>query len=388
MLGTIRGKQRDALPTDDIATRRHPHLAHCKFGATRQRRRQIGNRSHTAQPIRQGRNDSRIIAADTCQQTVAIARRSLIGAFQQHRDFGTGAIRRPGSNIRTASIHRRQAFAQNGFNRVFPAGFNMNPLPQRLLIRQTVPLQPLANLGAALHALLQLLKRTLAGFGFVLCLLCLLHVLLNLAAAYFKLRQALLRCRHLFLCRQHLFLEGRMFGFLQVDFSLIRLQQRGRFMLQTLTTTANIEQGALGIGLVRLFHAQLLLSIGNCSTLRIHGFLCGNLAFLRQWQTLLLRFQTHLGLLGALVGQFGEFPPPTLVGIGFFSLHLPLLAFGTQLDNTLLQVALRIAAMAQLCLQAGHFGVGGEQIALCRMHTVGRAEMGFTRCLKPRFGFT
>ena len=236
-------------------------------------------------------------------------------------------------------------------------------------------LQPFADLRAALHALLQLLQRAPAGLGLTARLLRLVHVLLDLAAARFQFGQALLRGHDTFLRRGDVFVQRLVLGLLERDLFLVRLHQRRGFLLQALAPAADVEQRALGVGLVRFLDTQLLLGFSDGGTLGVDRLLCGALCLLDQRQAFLLGFQTHLGLFGTLVGEAGELAPAALVAVGLLQLRLPLLLLGLELDDALLEILLRLAAMAEFGFQPCHLGIGGEQFALRVVHPVGGAEM-------------
>jgi hypothetical protein len=143
----------------------------CQLAAPRQSRSQIGSSQHVAQPVGKNRRQaadrrSGFAPAATRRQLPAVAR---AGQGQQQGQLAARAVPAP-RRVGTFCRQSGQPFAQDRFDRVFPAGFDVQRFPQRLAVLQPVPAQPVVQFAVGLQALLQLLQRnaTSAGLGTLL----------------------------------------------------------------------------------------------------------------------------------------------------------------------------------------------------------------------------
>ena len=79
-----------------------------------------------------------------------------------------------------------EPLAQYRFDGIFPAGFNVQRFPQRLVSLQMIAPQPFAQFPVTLYAFLQLFERGAARLCLGALFLSMLHVRQHLTALLFK----------------------------------------------------------------------------------------------------------------------------------------------------------------------------------------------------------
>jgi hypothetical protein len=145
------------------------HMAGTRHALSR-RQRQFGcevvGDGDAGQPLVEHAGPARVVTAHLAAQAVRRCRRCRRVSGQRQRQN----CRRRVNYRRTQAVdvgdQRREAFAQHRLDRGFPAGLDLDRLPQRLGIGEIARLEPVADLAALRHLGLQLRQRVVAGTGF------------------------------------------------------------------------------------------------------------------------------------------------------------------------------------------------------------------------------
>ena len=154
-----------------------------------------------------------------------------------------------------------EAFAQHSLDRILPTGSNVQRFPERKTLIKVVSVQPVGELAAALHTLLQLLKRGTARVCFGAFLLNVLHVGENGAARLLEARQLLLLLHLIFLRLGNTLAQLKERFLLEFVLSAVRFRQGLALLRQPLATTDDDLQRTLGVTTVCLFDLQALIRL-------------------------------------------------------------------------------------------------------------------------------
>ena len=114
---------------------------------------EIGRRIDFTEPVTEYRRKLGIVTADVLQKAFGAVDRSHAFKRQEQRQLAARPVLAPG---RVGGVRRQcaDALTQDRLDRVLPPGFDMERLPEWLPMLQPMPMQPVAELAVALHALL------------------------------------------------------------------------------------------------------------------------------------------------------------------------------------------------------------------------------------------
>ncbi len=199
----VRRMEQHAVRADQMALRRHQPGAGRQIAALAQRLVQAGHGIHARQPVIHHGRRLRILAAHVVRQRRQTGLRSRIGRARTvrriHGQLGRRRIVPACRIFQTRQCQRIDALAQHRFQRVFPALFDTDGLPQARRVIQLVLGQPGLQVLVVVELRLQLLQRIQARFGLRQLALQFLHGIALLAALGIGQRQALLQLRQLLL---------------------------------------------------------------------------------------------------------------------------------------------------------------------------------------------
>ena len=277
--------------------------------------------------------------------------------------------------IEVGDFERAKLFTQHGFERGLPALLDLQLLPEARQLAQFMLGQPRLDLAVGLHVLLQLLERGTAGFqagnggGFRL------HAVLRGTACLVELRHLCLGVFQRGLrFGQHFFLLSQ-FGTQRFELHVIRLVEAGGLLRQTFAALLKLQQGLVGIALVRGFELERLFRLQNRGALIVQRGLRVPPLRLHARQFVGFAHDVFGGLRGTLLGHGQLFLGRGKVFLRLIALRMPLLLLRGQRGDLLLDAVARFHHVADLGFQTADFGVGFVERALRGVHRIGRGVM-------------
>ncbi len=280
-----------------------------------------------------------------------------------------------------------EPLAQHGLDGIFPAGVDMNLLPQRGRVFKSVATQPVRQFARLPGPRLHLLERRPARLGCGQFALTALQFFLDLAAGRLELRQFLLQLLQVILIAGQFLAEQRQFLFLFGEIQCIRRVVATTLLAQPLAALGNRLQGALGMRLVGQLDFETLLAVARPGPQALQLFLGLGMAFLDLRRDVHLLAQALVGLGDAQAGGLLQFLPFLAVNRELLRRPAPVRQLVFELDQARLELIARLAAMADLGLQARHFGVGRVHVTLRLVQRIAGGKVRLTGFLGARLGF-
>ncbi|KFB71461.1 MAG: hypothetical protein AW09_003405 [Candidatus Accumulibacter phosphatis] len=321
----VRRKQRHTLPADDVAAGGDATGARRQAVAARQCSRQIGSAVHLAKPVGKNRRQCRIGATNSRQQQFVgrQRRRSYSVQRQQQGQFASRPILAP-RRIGGSGGQGGQAFAQDGFDGILPAGFDLQCFPQRFAVLQAMPAQPVVELAVGLQPLLQLLQCHPAGLRLGTFPLRVLHLSQNRTPLLLETRQFILLSLLNLQCLGNTLAQVGKLLLLGGKIDSLGNQQRRAFDCQTFAAAGDPLQRTQRMPTIRLFDVQALFGLGHLGTLAIDRRQRSSVPFLGQRQALLARIQAKLAVFDTFVGKRQQILPAFLFVRQLAGLCLPM----------------------------------------------------------------
>lgn len=387
----IGGVQLHADARDDMAGL-HDERAACRQLRTRGKRlRDVVGDVHAAEPVVEHRADARVVDAHERQHRTQPGHRGgrLTGRGRRvERELRRRRIGRERLHpVEIRHFERREALAQHGLERRFPAGLDVQLLPQTRQRAQLVLVEPRLHLAFGLHVFLQLLQRgearlelvDLRGFG--------LHALLRGAALAVEARHGFLRVGQARLrFGEDLFLLGQLHAQL-LELRLVRRVEPARFALQALVALLKLLQLLVGVALVRRLELQRLLGLRDPRALVVELRLrVAPLRFERR-QRIVLRGRVVFGERGLFVGHRAGLLGLLQLVLRLLGLRAPLLALRVQRGDLRLHAIARFDDELDLGFEAADLGVGLVERALRALHRVACRVVRDAQRLELRLDF-
>ncbi|KGD44404.1 hypothetical protein DO72_5716 [Burkholderia pseudomallei] len=380
-----------ARARDDVARLHDERAALRQLHARGERLREVVGDEHRAEPIVEHRAQARVVDAHERQERAQRARRGERLARGGRRVERELRGRRVGGErlhpVEIRHFERGEPLAQHRFERGFPAGLDVQLLPQTRQRAELVLVEPRLDLALRLHVFLQLLERGETRFELMDLRALGLHALVRRAALRVEARQRFLRVGEARLrLGQHRLVLGELHPQL-LELRLVRRVEAARLDLQALVALLQLLQLLIGVALVRGFELQRLFGLRDPAALVVQARLRIAPARLERGQRVVLRGRVVLGDRRLFVGDrarlFGRFE----IALRLVRLRAPLLLLRDERGDLRLHAVARLDDELDLRLEPAHLGVRLVERALRALHRVARRIVRDAQRLELRLDF-
>ena len=391
LFGVLRVKAH-AVAADGVARGHVDHFARLQAGAAVQGLVQRLGNAAALQPVGQHRAQAGVVDAQQVCQPGVRARglrhtgsRGAVESQTRRRRIVFVRAQEAAHHVQAPHFQRAQAFAQGGFQGVFPAGFDVDAAPQALHAIQAVLGQPGAQLAVGLDLFLQRLQGFHAGRQVGLAGAFGVHVLLAGAAVFVQLGHGVLQLGQAGFGGFGLLLGGFELAAQVVQAGFVGRGQGVAVSAQALV--AGVELAALLVQAALLGgqHANLLLHLHHAGALLAGAGLRLAQSVFQVGQLHGLLFELGGQQLGALFGIHARTGQVFQLDVGLFLAGLPLGDLLGQGGQALLHAHAAFHHVADFGFEPPHFGRGLVQLALGLVDLVARRVVRLADGFQVRF---
>src|SRR5450759_1437156 len=382
-----------AVAREDVPVTRHQQRACRQLPAPRQALVAILDDIHLVQPVVERGGGRSVLATHIGGQRLEPGNRDRrVGTFLPggvNRHFSRRQIAEPGCCLlEAAEAYAVQALAQHRFQRVFPAGLDLDVLPQAARRIETVRFQPALHFFAARNAVLHLLERNharlerghLVGGG--------IHRRALLAQRLLQLGNARLFGFELAAFIALLRIELDSLGTQAFKFQTIGRRQSRLLFAQPLFALRQLCQYLECMFATRLLELQRLRIFRYRLLQRIALLLAAPERLFRDRQLRRLCVRRCLARVGLLLGALLFLLPVTAARMLRLQLTLTLIELAAQCRQLIFNALPVLAHMLDLLLHARKLGIGLIQAALRDVQGVTGVMVTCAQFLELALGIT